>query len=53
MNAEEKVLHHIREGLLDRHGEDFAMMTTEQQNAMILMILQENLEQMRKEKRRR
>lgn len=53
MNAQEKLLQAIREGLLDKHGEDFAMMDSEQQYGLILMILNENLEKMRKEKRRR
>ena len=53
MNAPEKVIMAIREGLLDKHGEDFALLSQDQQYGMILMVLNENLEQMRKENRRR
>ena len=53
MKAQEKVIHYIREGLLDKHGEYYAMLSEEQQNELILMVIQEHIEKMRKEKRHR
>lgn len=53
MNAEEKVIYYIRKGLEDQHGENFNQLTEEQQNDMILMVIREHIEQMRREKRHR
>ena len=53
MSAEEKLINAVREGLLDKHGEDFAMLPPEQQNEWIALMIQEYIEQMRKEKRQR
>jgi hypothetical protein len=53
MNAEEKVIHYIRRGLEDERGEEYAKLSEEQQNELILMVIREHIEQMRKEKRHR
>lgn len=53
MITEDKLILLVREALLDKHGEDFAMLSRDQQYGMILMVLSENLEKMKKERRRR
>ena len=53
MNAEEKVIHYIRKGLREKHGEHYAMLSDEQKNDLVLLVIQEHIEQMRKEKRHR
>ena len=53
MKAQEKVTHYIRIGLEKEHGENYAKLSEEQQNEMILMVIREHIEKMRKEKRHR
>ena len=53
MKAEEKVIHYIRRGLQEEHGKNYANLSEEQQNEMILMVIREHIEKMRKEKRHR
>ena len=53
MKAEEKVIHYIREGLREKHGEFYAKLSEEEQNDLIAMVIRENIEKMRKEKRHR
>ena len=53
MKAEEKVIHYIREGLRDKHGQSYDKLSDEQQNDLILLVIREHIEQMRKEKRHR
>ena len=53
MKAEEKVIHYIRRGLEEEHGEEYAMLTPEQKNDLVCMVIREHIEQMRKEKRHR
>lgn len=53
MKADEKVIHYIRKSLHDKYGDDYTALTQEQQEDLLLMVLNENLEQMRKENRRR
>ena len=53
MKAEEKVIHYIREGLREKHGESYDKLSEEQQKDLILMFFQEHIEKMRKEKRQR
>jgi len=53
MKAEEKVIHYIREGIKDEHGESYDKLSEEQQNDLIALVIQEHIEKMRKEKRHR
>ena len=53
MKAEEKVIHYIRMGLQEERGEQYAKLSEEQQNELILMVIREHIDQMRKEKRHR
>ena len=53
MKAEDKVIHYIREGLREKHGESYDKLSGEQQNDLIALVIQEHIEQMRKEKRHR
>ena len=53
MKAEEKVIHYIRKGLQEKHGNEFDTLSTEGQNELILLVIREHIEQMKKEKRHR
>ena len=53
MKTQEKVIHYIRRGLQEEHGMNYANLSEEQQNEMILMVIREHIEKMRKEKRHR
>lgn len=53
MKAEEKVIHYIRIGLQEKHGEEFTTLSTEGQNDLIWLVIREHIEQTRKEKRHR
>ena len=53
MKAEEKVIHYIRKGLEEKHGEEYVMLSHEQQDDLVWMVIREHIEQMRKEKRHR
>ena len=44
MKAEEKVIHYIREGLKDEHGESYDKLSEEQQNDLIALVIQEHIE---------
>ena len=53
MKPEEKVIHYIRLGLQEKHGEDYDMLSRDQQDDLVWMVIHEHIEQMRKEKRHR
>ena len=53
MDAEKKVIHYIRKGLQEKHGENYDMLSPEQKNDLVWMVIHEYIEQMRKEKRHR
>lgn len=53
MKAEEKVIHYIRKGLEERHGEEYVMLSPEQKDDLVWMVIHEHIEQMKKEKRHR
>ena len=53
MKAEEKVIHYIRKGLEETHGEGFSKLSEDRQNDLVWMVIREHIEQMRKEKRHR
>lgn len=53
MDAEKKVIHYIRNGLREKHGENYDMLSPEQKNDLVWMVIHEHIEQMRKEKRHR
>ena len=53
MSAEEKVIHYIREGLKEKHEENYYMLSRDQQNDLVWMVIHEHIEQMRKEHRLR
>ena len=53
MKPEEKVIHYIRRGLQEKHGAEYDMLSPEQKNDMICLVIREHIEQMRKERRHR
>lgn len=53
MKPEEKVIHYIRLGLQERHGEDYDTLSRDQQDDLVWMVIREHIEQMRREKRHR
>lgn len=53
MKPDEKVIHYIRRGLQERHGEDYDMLSRESQDDLVYLVIREYIEQMRKEKRHR
>ncbi len=53
MDAEKKVIHYIRRGLQEKHGEDYDMLSPEQKDDLVWMVIREHIEQMRKEHRHR
>lgn len=53
MKPEEKVIHYIRRGLQERHGEEYNTLSPEQKNDLICLVIREHIEQMRKEHRHR
>ena len=53
MKPEEKVIHYIRRGLQEKHGEGYDTLSPEQKNDLICLVIREHIEQMRKEHRHR
>jgi hypothetical protein len=41
MTPEEKIIYHIREGLIEKHGEEFLLLSEEDQTELICGVLLE------------
>ena len=53
MNAQEKLIYHLNEALREKHGEEYDALTEEEQAGLLIQVINEHTEQMRRERRLR
>ena len=53
MNAQERLIYHLNEALREKHGKEYDRMTEEEQAALLMQVINDHTEQMRRERRLR
>jgi hypothetical protein len=53
LNAQEKLIYHLNEALREQHGEEYDRMTEEEQAGLLIQVINDHTEQMRREHRLR